>query len=114
ARSIALWDGQQWRPVGGGVQTDSIVRALAVLPSGDLIAGGNFVTAGGEWRYYVARWDGRFWLPVGTGFNTAVYAMAPAPSGLIAGGAFDFAGSEPMSKVAEWNGTKWSPMGQGF
>ena len=41
--------------------------ALTVLPNGDLVAGGNFATAGGVTENRIARWDGSSWAPFGSG-----------------------------------------------
>jgi hypothetical protein len=43
-----------WSALGAG--TDSGVRALAVLPGGDLVAGGGFTLAGGVVSAYFARY----------------------------------------------------------
>ena len=52
AENIAKWDGTQWEPLGSG--TSSNVNALTVY-NGELIAGGNFTTAGGMEANYIAR-----------------------------------------------------------
>ncbi|MCS7290653.1 MAG: hypothetical protein NZ699_16145 [Roseiflexus sp.] len=44
---IARWDGAQWRPLGGGV--NSTVYALAVSGS-NVYVGGKFTNAGGNHR----------------------------------------------------------------
>ena len=59
AYRIARWDGATWQPLGSGVN-DS-VYALTVYPgapgqAGELIAGGNFTTAGGQVSASWARW----------------------------------------------------------
>ena len=65
------------------------VHALAVLPSGDLIAGGSFTTSGGQAINYIARWNGTSWSPLGPGADNLVYALAVLPNGdLIAAGSF--------------------------
>jgi hypothetical protein len=57
---VARYDGLAWWPLGAGLSER--VRALTVLPNGDLIAasGGTF-----------ARWDGATWSPVGAGATLA-------------------------------------------
>jgi hypothetical protein len=94
---------------------NSTVYALAVLPNGDLVAGGGFSTAGGVAASYVARWNGTSWSPLGSGMNSAVQALAVLPNGdLVAGGSFSTAGGVAANRVARWNGTSWSPLGSGM
>jgi hypothetical protein len=91
------------------------VYALAVLPNGDLIAGGNFTTAGGTSANGIARWNGTSWSALGTGMNFGVYALAVLPNGdLIAGGSFTTAGGTTANRIARWNGTAWSALGPGM
>ena len=47
------------------------VSALTVY-NGELIAGGDFTTAGGTRASYIARWNGATWQPLGSGMNDAV------------------------------------------
>jgi hypothetical protein len=59
ASYIARWDGATWQPLGSGMGGGGYypdVYALTVY-NGELIAGGNFTTAGGEVSAYWARWD---------------------------------------------------------
>jgi len=84
----------------------SDVRALAVLPSGDLVAGGSFTTAGGVSASRIARWNGTAWSPLGTGMNSTVWALAALPSGdLVAGGQFTNAGGNVSAYFARWTET---------
>jgi hypothetical protein len=58
ASKIARWDGSSWQPLGSGISGDSYstwVEDLTVY-NGELIAGGNFTTAGGRVSAYWARW----------------------------------------------------------
>ncbi|MBS0197919.1 MAG: immunoglobulin domain-containing protein [Planctomycetes bacterium] len=109
-RYIATWNGVTWAPLGnGGVAA----RALAVLPNGDLIAGGDVAIAGGYW---IARWDGSSWAPLGSGVNDRVNALKVTASGdLIAGGHFTTAGGAAASRIARWSPATqtWSPIGAG-
>lgn len=121
ALGIARWNGVLWAPLGGGISTTlnpsqaGDVRALVVMPNGDLIAGGSFSLAGGGSARNIARWDGAAWSPVGTGFNTFVNALTVLTSGrLIAGGGFATAGTQAVSRVAQWDGASWLPLGSGL
>jgi hypothetical protein len=59
---IARWDGANWHDLGSGVQAfavvgqnnSGVVRALSLLPSGEIAVGGLFATAGGEFAPYLA------------------------------------------------------------
>lgn len=118
---IARFDGVQWRPLGGGVGGPGqvAVTSLAVLPGGDLVAGGAFATAGGSPAANIARWDGSVWRPMGEGVSYSVSAPEVAAlvvlSGgdLIAGGYFDSAGGVPANGTARWDGSAWHPLGGG-
>jgi hypothetical protein len=102
-----------WSPLGAGVGWH--VRALAVLPNGDLVAAGNFLAAGGAPANFVARWDGSSWSPLGSGTNHIVFALAVLGNGdLVAGGWFTTAGGVPANYVARWDGAAWHPLGSGL
>ncbi len=90
------------------------VRALARMPNGDLVAGGDFVFADRSRTNHIARWNGTEWLPLGAGFDQAVTSLAVLPNGdLIAGGMFNQSGSTPVGRVARWTGSAWAPLGGG-
>ena len=70
--NIAKWDGASWLPLGTGITHNLAqprVSAIAFMPNGDLIAGGNFTTAGGVAASRIARWNGSSWNPVGSGIQ---------------------------------------------
>ncbi|NIO09565.1 MAG: hypothetical protein GTO40_16810, partial [Deltaproteobacteria bacterium] len=67
------------------------VRALTVYGS-ELIAGGDFTTAGEVAAMYIASWDGSSWSALGSGMNDFVYALTVYDSKLIAGGWFTTSG----------------------
>lgn len=104
ANSIARWNDAkgEWSAMGegmsGGTGGYSYVFALALLPNGDLIAGGDFVAAGGVVVKNIARWDyvTGVWDSMGSGMNRSVLDVAVFPSGggdIIAGGEFITSGS---------------------
>ncbi|QYU66619.1 hypothetical protein J4558_16775 [Leptolyngbya sp. 15MV] len=119
ANNIAVYDPAtgNWSALGslreGGM--GGSVFALAVLPSGDLVAGGNFATAGDVSASNIARWNGSSWSALGSGVTGGgqpfVSALAVLPSGdLVAGGSFTTAGGASASRIARWNGSSWSAM----
>ncbi|MBL8754049.1 MAG: hypothetical protein JNK15_12185 [Planctomycetes bacterium] len=117
--NLARWNGTAWTPIGAGLPTTSGqfgVRALARLPNGDLVAGGNFWL--GPSTLSIARWDGTSWSALGggiTGFSgSTVFALLVRSNGdLVMGGQFDNAGGLLAANIASWDGTWWSPLGSG-
>jgi hypothetical protein len=107
-----------WSALGTGA--DQSVYALAVLPNGDVVAGGSFTAAGGTPAACVARWDGQGWSPLGAGMSgssgppgaTVVWCLVVLANGdLIAGGNFALAGGVPAPAIARWDGSAWSAIG---
>lgn len=114
ATSIARWSGTAWSTLGtgmGNANTDS-VAALAVLPSGLVVAGGNFGRAGGVGASSLATWNGASWARLASGFDGYALGIAALPGGdLVVGGGFTAAAGVPASHVARGNGATWSAMG---
>jgi len=92
---------------------DESVQALTIY-NGDLIAGGDFTTAGGQGANFIARWDGASWLPVGTGMDASVSALTVFNGELVAGGEFITAGGVSANFIARWDGSTWHPLGSGM
>jgi trimeric autotransporter adhesin len=117
---IARWDGTAWQPLGTGLGTlnTTIVRALAVLPNGDLIAAGRFMNAGGVAATNIARWNGTAWQPLGSGLGnttTDVNALLVLPGGdLISAGTFTTSAGVSLPGIARWTGEAWLPLGAGI
>jgi len=77
---------QNWSPLGSGMSgTEPFVYALAVY-NNELIAGGNFTSAGGVSANYIAKWNGNDWAPLGSGMNNDVRTLTVYNNELIAGG----------------------------
>jgi len=108
---ILRWNGTEWLSPGGGV--DNSVNALTVY-NNELIAAGDFTTAGTTNANRIAKWNGSVWTPLGSGLNGTVYALTVYNNELIAGGNFTVAGSSIASKIAKWNGTSWSSLASGL
>ncbi|MDX9869082.1 MAG: choice-of-anchor D domain-containing protein, partial [Kiritimatiellia bacterium] len=101
-----------WSSVGSGLNNP--VRAIA-FDSGNLYAGGDFITAGGMAVNRVAKWDGAAWSALGSGMNARVEALVWDDAGtLYAGGDFTTADGVAASYVAKWNGASWSALGSGM
>ncbi len=107
---ITRWDGSAWTLMGSGV--DNTVRAIAVMPNGDVIAAGDFANAGGAPATRIARWNAASgWAPLGLGLGGGnANALAVLPNGnLLVGGNFQTAGGIPSPNLAVWDGASWSP-----
>ncbi len=106
----------RWSRLGSG--TNNEVRAVAVLPGGDVIVGGDFTTAGGVPANRIARYHPTtgVWSALGSGTNNFVSALAVLPGGdVIVGGDFSLAGGVPANNIARYNPTTntWSALGSG-
>ncbi len=104
-------EAQSWSALGTGM--NSYINALCVH-NGEVYAGGNFTTAGGNNAKYIARWNGSSWSAVGTGVNYVVNALASFNGELYAAGQFDTAGGIHAMGIAKWNGTSWDSLGTGI
>ena len=86
---------------------NDVVKALVVDDDGNLIAGGEFTTAGGEKANRVAKWDGFGWSTLGSGMEgsaAVVEALAlRGDANLYAGGVFRTAGGKPSANI----GLRW-------
>jgi hypothetical protein len=109
---------QSWVPLGSGCGTNDQNEGITALDTfnGQLIAIGNFNTAGGVAVNYIAAWDGHAWSSLGGGitFNNpgGIFAMAVYNGELyIAGEGIITAGGIPVNNVAKWNGVTWSDVG---
>ena len=91
-----------WSTLGGGLT--GYVAALAQLPNGQIVAGG---------QTGIRVSTGTGWTATGPGsnFTGRVLALAVMPNGdLVAGGTFALGSS---LGVARWDGTNWSSLGGG-
>lgn len=123
--NIARWNGQQWSPVGDGINgVNGSVYSLAVFDDGSglaLFVGGNFTSAGGHSANRIAKWDGAAWTALGSGIGgseSTVRAMASFHDGvgnaaLFVGGSFLSADGVEASNIARWDGASWSSVGGG-
>lgn len=100
---IARWDGLAWHALGGGLSLNAgdVVTALAVLPNGDLIAGGTFQVPGVTAAQNLARWNGTSWQALGT-LVDPISALAVLPNGNVV------AATMPSPTIWEWNGVTWT------
>jgi len=98
-----------WEPLGTGLNGG--VEQILVFDH-ELIAIGEFSTAGGASASHVAAWDGSSWSPLGSGINGAFnLALAVYDDKLCVGGDFTTAGGLSANRIATWDGTAWAPLG---
>lgn len=107
---IARWDGTSWHPFLAGGQigmggTEGWVLALTNWNE-DLVAGGVFITAGGQSVFGIARWDGMGWHPFVSGGQNGVvfgvWSVAVHNDDLVVGGDFTTAGGQAVNRIAIW------------
>ena len=115
AAGLAYWDGVAWYPMLTTLAgANSVVRALARLPNGELLIAGQFTAVDGVAANNIARWDGSAWHALGSGLQGGpgfVRCLLVLPNGeLLVGGNFTQAGGTPVTSIARWNGSAWSPL----
>lgn len=129
-RSLALWNGSAWAPVGPGFVSNGgkTVFALAVHDEGDgagayLTIAGDFDTAGGVVANNIARWNGTSFSTVGSGATNgtkftifglhSLQGVGHGQPRLVVGGSFVSAGGGPYKSIASWDGRSWSGFADG-
>jgi trimeric autotransporter adhesin len=106
ANSIARWDGNDWHPLGNGVNGN--VESLAALGS-DLFVAGNFTKAGGLDAPFIAKWDGSSWHSANQGVPGKASLLYVTETQLFAVSTKAF----PMGDcyaLLMWNGSAWSTL----
>jgi trimeric autotransporter adhesin len=102
---IARWNPatQAWVHVGGGVSGGRPPTVYSLTAwNGVLVAGGDFMTAGGISSPNLARWNGTTWSAFGAGSNNNVRALL-VPGGsstLFVGGDFTVIDGRAASRIA--------------
>ncbi len=100
----------QWLP--GSTQTDGVVHALAVMPNGDVVAGGTFTQIEGVAANHIARWDGSTWSPLGGGATNDVWALCVTKNGdLVVAQSWQLPTFAWLTTIDRWNGTSWTSLG---
>ncbi|MCR9244151.1 MAG: hypothetical protein NXI31_03910 [bacterium] len=98
-----------WLPLGPGLERPA--NALAVLPSGDLIAAGNLLAGPGTLGP-VRRWDGFQWSSI-PGLTGSVEDLLVLPDGsLLAAGAIYRTGATSYQNILRWHNNSWTPLAQ--
>jgi trimeric autotransporter adhesin len=114
ANNIAKWDGTNWTALGSGLgipNSGSSITELAVLPNGDVVAGGSFTASPGSTIRNLARWNGTAWSAVGTSGTISPSALLVTSNGDLLSTGFPSTPSGFTSHVARWNGSTWTTIG---
>lgn len=119
---IYRWTGTAWVSIATSIGTGGpfeAVTTMAVLPNGNLVAGGVFQSVNGVPANNLAMWDGTSWAAFGTGVASVggggVQAMKVLSNGdLVVGGAFSSVNGTPAASIAEWDGSSWHALGSGL
>lgn len=107
---LSRWNGSSWTDFGGNPR----LEALAMLPNGDVVGGGQFASTSGTF-WGVGLWTGTDWQPLPDTVGWDVSALLASPSGdLIVGGSFANAGPLLVNGIAGWDGTSWYAYGNGL
>jgi hypothetical protein len=125
AGRIARWDGAAWHTLGSGMEGNT-VRALTTFDADGpgpglpvLVAGGDFVTAGGVMASYVAAWNGQSWSALGNGQEPGILPLslgvidhdgAGSMGPTLYAGGFPFSGPN-LEAFARFNGASWDLIG---
>ena len=122
ASCICVWDGNKWGALKEThIGIDDYVQTMALYRD-KIIAGGNFVTAGGNVVNYICQWDGTNWSSLGRGLSAPCYGMYvmtnATETNLYVGGDFTTAtqtdgSTTNVPRVAHWNGSAWRGLGNG-
>ncbi len=117
--SVARLDGSGWTQLpgqsgGGSIFPDGTIRTIAVLPDGQIFAGGTFNLMDGIKTWGLARWNGTAWVGF-PGTDDTVEHLAALPNGdVVASGLFTQIGGVLVDHIARWDGLSWHAMGDGF
>lgn len=102
---VRSWRVLRWHGTGFqnlGLDMNGPIHALARLPNGDVLAAGEFTTAGGGIPANgVARWDGSAWSAVGAGTTGPALALTHAGNEMFVAGALETAGGVPVGGYAQ-------------
>ncbi len=100
-------------PSFSGAGLGGAVTALAVH-EGEVVASGEFQTAGSSLANRLAAWDGSQWHEIGGGLSAGARAITSYGANLVVGGSFLTAGDTPATRIAMWDGTLWHALGSGL
>ncbi len=113
SNDVMAWDGETWSFVGWVQGEFTSVRALATLPDGTLIAGGQFDGIEDTMSANLLTWDGATWSALGDAapdgpVNTI---LVTGDDSFCVGGDFMAIGELAAPYAACWDGAAWQALG---
>ena len=101
--------GGDWETLGvtGGI---GAIEAIAIW-NGHIVAGGFFLSMGGEPADGLAIYDGESWSELGGGTMGSVYALTVWRGDLVVGGNFSVIGEHYIDNLAVFDGQNWHSLG---
>ncbi|MFP4528987.1 MAG: T9SS type A sorting domain-containing protein [Candidatus Kapaibacterium sp.] len=100
-RNLAMFDGESWKSVGGGVRGE--VRAIAISERGNIYIGGGIKEAGGHEAENAAMYDGEEWHYLDGGLDDYVFDICVVGDRIYFVGGFNEAGGQASTGIACWN-----------
>jgi|GEM_PF-4182935 len=101
-QNIALWDGEQWFPMDGGV--GGVIGGAEEI-DGELVVGGWIYVAGGMAVDSIAAWDGSRWRRFGDRVGSRYLSLAKHNERLVA-----LIQDGTARSIQRWTGTTWEPV----
>ena len=101
ANGLARWNGVAWSAIAGTPAGG--IAALALLPNGELVAGG---------ANSLARWNGTSWTTI-TGASGITAIAATGAGDFVVGGSFTAIGGINANSIAHCQGGSWTALGNG-
>jgi len=111
SNNLALWDGAQWKELGGG--TNGAVTALSAVGNSIWITG-TFSRAGSRMAPGVAFWMDSQWNAPNSGPDGPVYTISGLGEDVYLGGDFQTAGTVANHYLSIWSDEDWHRLGQGM
>lgn len=121
--NIALWDGEKWNDLAGGVRmqlssTIPEVNVIKKMPDGRIIVGGTFNSVYGKRVPSLAIWNGISWERLGTTDTTdelpTVSDIECDGNNIYVGGTIKTFNTKYMRNIAHWDGNKWNDLHNGI
>ncbi len=115
-RGIHHLVGNDWVPLGPGIQGGLSGAGRLAVYQGDLYVTGQFSPDQGNAGKEIMRWDGASFHPLGSGLQFVLGSNSSTCSGLAmlvhdgllwVGSGCRYAGGVPAMRMATWNGNEW-------
>lgn len=117
-RSVTLWNGAGWQPLGTGIANG--VSCSATLDDGTFVLGGGFAQIDGQTCNAIAIRSGAGFVPLGGGLTQpsgqagVAGTILPQPGGgMLVAGNFRFADGIAVGGLAHWQAGTWSAFAAG-